>query len=85
MDEHNLKARLVGTVIELGISLLLGAVIIGQVSLPVFYGIATGSFDAYTLIVWGIMPLVAVAAWLTAMYNRAKYAYTTGGRGGLGG
>jgi hypothetical protein len=78
-----LKARLIGTVLDIGISLLLGAIVIGKVSLPAFYDIATGDFDIYTVLVWGVIPLIAVAAWLTATYNRAKYAYSLGGAGGM--
>lgn len=78
-----LRARLIGTVLDIGISTLLGAIVIGQVALPTFFAVATTGFDAYTLLVWGIIPLVCVAAWLTAMYNRAKYAYSLGGAGGL--
>jgi hypothetical protein len=78
------KAKLIGTVLDIGISLLLGAIIIGKVSLPTFYAVVTTTFDPYTLLVWGIIPLVGVAAWMTATYNRAKYAYTMGGQGGLG-
>jgi hypothetical protein len=77
------EAKLIGTVLEIGISLLLGAVVIGKVSLPAFYAVATTGFDVYTLLVWGIVPLVAVAAMLTAIYNRAKYAYSMGGTGGM--
>lgn len=78
-----LKAGLIGTVLDIGISVLLGAVVIGKVALPTFFAVATTGFDAYTLLVWGVLPLVVVAAWLTATYNRAKYAYNIGGSGGL--
>lgn len=78
-----LKANLIGTVLDIGIALLLGAVVIGKVSLPAFYAVATTGFDAYTLLVWGIVPLVAVAGWVTATYNRAKYAFSLGGGGGF--
>jgi hypothetical protein len=77
------KARLIGTILDIGISTLLGAIIIGKVALPTFYDVATTGFDAYTLLIWGVMPLVAVVAWMTALYNRAKYAYQMGGIGGL--
>jgi hypothetical protein len=77
------KARLIGTILDIGISTLLGAIIIGKVALPTFYDVVTTGFDAYTLLVWGIIPLVAVVAWMTALYNRAKYAYQMGGLGGL--
>lgn len=78
------KANLIGTIIEIGISVLLCSVMVGQVALPVFYATATGSFDAYTLVLWGLFPLVVVAAILTATYNRAKYAYQAGFNSGLG-
>ena len=84
VERKTLKAKLIGTVLDLAISTLLGAIIIGKVSLPAFYAVVTTNFDPYTLLIWGIIPLVLVAAWLTAMYNRAKYAYTTGGQGGYG-
>lgn len=78
------KANLIGTVMDIGISTLLGAIIIGKVCLPTFFAVSTSGFDAYTLLVWGIIPLVCVVAWMTALYNRAKYAYSMGGAGGLG-
>lgn len=77
------RAYLIGTVIELGVSLLLGAIMIGETALPAFYSVSTGSFDTYTVLLWGLTPLITVAAFLTAMYNRAKYAYSLGGAGGL--
>jgi hypothetical protein len=82
-DKQTVKARLIGTILDIGISCLLGAIIIGNVSLPAFYAVSTGSFDAYTILVWGLMPLVVVAGWLTATYNRAKYAFSLGGGGGF--
>ena len=81
--KKTVKAKLIGTVLDIGISLLLGAVVIGKVALPTFFAVGTSGFDPYTILVWGIMPLVVVAAWLTATYNRAKYAYSIGGSGGL--
>lgn len=82
-DEKTEKAHLIGTILDIGISCLLGAIIIGNVSLPAFYAVSTGSFDPYTVLVWGLMPLVVVAGWLTATYNRAKYAFSLGGGGGF--
>lgn len=77
-----LRASLIGTIIDIGISTLLAAVLIGRVSLPTLLAVPTTGFDAYTVILWGIFPLVIVAAVLTATYNRAKYAYSLGGMGG---
>ncbi len=77
-----IKAKLIGTVIDLGIATLLAAVLIGKVTIPTFMAVSTAGFDTYTVLVWGLIPLVLALAFLTAMYNRAKYAYTLGGSGG---
>lgn len=82
-QKTTIKAKLIGTVLDLAISTLLGAILIGNIVLPQFYAVATGSFDTYTVLLWGVVPLVLVAAWVTAMYNRAKYAYSLGGPGGM--
>ena len=84
MEKEHLKAELIGTVIDLGIATLMAAVLIGRVAIPTFMAVPTAGFDAYTVLIWGITPLVVSAAFLTAMYNRAKYAYQTGGAGGFG-
>jgi hypothetical protein len=52
--------------------------VIGKVSLPTFYAVSTSGFDAYTVLVWGLIPLVGVAGWMVATFNRAKYAYQQG-------
>lgn len=82
VPEKKVQANLIATILDIGISVLLGAVIIGKVALPTFFAVSTAGFDAYTILIWGIMPLVIVAAWLTATYNRAKFAYEKGGSGG---
>ena len=82
--KERIRAKLIGTVMEISIGLLLVAVLLGKVALPTFYAVATTGFDAYTVLIWGIIPLVAAVAVLTAVYNRAKYAYQYGGAGGYG-
>jgi len=78
------KARLIGTVIDIAISLLIVAILMGKVALPTFYAVLTGSFDEYTVLVWGVIPLISSLAILVAIFNRAKYAYSMGGPGGMG-
>lgn len=82
---HKLKARdLLGAIMDIALGVLFAAIMLGKVALPTFYAVATSGFDAYTLLLWGLLPLIAVAAVLVACYNRAKYAYTLGGQGGFG-
>jgi hypothetical protein len=83
-EKTTMKARLIGTVIDIAISLLIVAILLGKVALPTFYAVATGGFDEYTVLVWGVIPLIASLAILVAIFNRAKYAYSMGGAGGMG-
>lgn len=79
-----LKARLIGTIFDIGIASLLACVLIGKLAIPTFYTVITSGWDTYTVMVWGLFPLVVSAALLTAIYNRAKNAYTMSGTGGFG-
>lgn len=78
-----LRANLIGTVMDIAIGTLLAAVIIGRVSLPAIMAVTTEGWDIYSVLLWGLLPLVVVAALLTAIYNRAKFAYSMGGQGGM--
>lgn len=82
MKSGTIRSNLIGTIIDIGIATLMAAVLIGRVAIPTFMAVPTAGFDAYTVLIWGITPLVVSAAVLTAVYNRAKYAYNTGGAGG---
>jgi hypothetical protein len=82
--EKTVKAHdLLGAIVDISIGLLFAAIMLGKVALPTFYGVTTGTFDSYTLLIWGLLPLGAVAAVLIATFNRAKYAYALGGQGGF--
>jgi hypothetical protein len=83
-EKTTMKARLIGTVIDIAISLLIVAILLGKVALPTFYAVVTSGFDEYTVLVWGVIPLITSLAILVAIFNRAKYAYSMGGTGGMG-
>lgn len=70
---EKLKARLVDTVIEIGISSLIGAIIIGTIAIPRLIAVSTVGWDAYSVILWGLFPLILVGAWFMAVINRVKY------------
>ena len=70
---EKLKARLVDTVIEIGISSIIGAIMIGTIAIPRLIAVSTAGWDAYSIILWGLFPLILVGAWFMAVINRVKY------------
>jgi hypothetical protein len=68
-----LKARLIDTVIELGIGVLVGAIILGKVAIPQLVAVTTVGWDAYSVLLWGVMPLIVVAAMMMAIIYHVKY------------
>ncbi len=68
-----IRANLIDAIIEIGLSLLIGAVILGKTALPTFYAIATTGWDTYTILLWGLLPLVAVCGFMMAIIYHVKY------------
>ena len=68
-----MKARLIDTVIELGIGVLIDAIIVGKVAIPQLVSVSTSGWDAYSVLVWGVMPLIVVAAMAMAIIYHVKY------------
>jgi hypothetical protein len=68
-----LKARFVDVILELGIGCLLAAIIIGKVAMPQIMSVTTVGWDAYSVLVWGVFPLVLVSAMLMAIIYHVKY------------
>ena len=67
------RCYLIDVVFELGLSSLLGAIIIGKVAIPNLLAVSTAGWDAYSVLVWGIAPLVVVSAWMMAIIYHVKY------------
>lgn len=67
------RCYLVDTVIELGIGVLVGAIIIGKVAIPQLIAVSTSGWDSYSVILWGVMPLICVAALGMAVIYHVKY------------
>ena len=67
------KARFVDVILELGIGCLLAAIIIGKVAMPQIVAVSTTGWDPYTILVWGVFPLVVVSAMLMAIIYHVKY------------
>jgi hypothetical protein len=58
-----MQARsLSGTVIEIAISILVLAILMGTIAFPIFFGTNTSGWGATNILIWGVVPTVALAA-----------------------
>jgi hypothetical protein len=58
MKAHSLS----GMAIEIAIVLIVVAVLIGGIAFPIFFGTNTTGWGATNILVWGVIPTVAIAA-----------------------
>ena len=69
-----LKAySLSGKAIELGVVLLILAIIIGQIALPIFFSTNTTGWGATNILVWGTLPTITLAAFVIGIFAYFKY------------
>ena len=78
VEKKIVKARFIDVILELGIGCLLAAIIIGKVAMPQIMAVTTVGWDAYTVLVWGVFPLVLVSAMLMAIIYHVKYGAWSG-------
>ena len=65
-------SSLIGWAVESGIGLLLWAVIFGEVVYPQWLLVSTAGWNVYAIVLWGIIPFVALAAFILRMIDTAK-------------
>lgn len=57
MKAHSLS----GMVIEIAIAILVLAILVGVVAFPIFFGTNTTGWGANNILIWGVVPTVALA------------------------
>lgn len=50
-----------GTVIEIAISILVLAILIGTIAFPIFFGTNTSTWGVTNILIWGVVPTVSLA------------------------
>jgi uncharacterized protein (DUF983 family) len=66
------RASLTTIAIEIGVLLLVVAIIIGKVAMPIFMGTNTSGWDATTIIIWGIVPIVAFVVIILLLLRQVR-------------
>jgi hypothetical protein len=62
-----------GTVMDIAIAILFAAVILGYVALPIFFGTNTTGWGATNILVWGVVPTVALAGILITIVQHIRH------------
>lgn len=69
------RAHFMAWAIETALGFLIFVVIFGQVAYPLYLGVSTSGWDTYTVLLWGFLGLVAVAAFLIRVIDSAKRGF----------
>jgi hypothetical protein len=71
----SLRAYFLAWAIETALGFMVFVTIFGQVAYPLYVGVNTGDFDQYSLMLWGFLGFVTIAAFLIRVVDTAKEGY----------
>lgn len=72
---HVVKAHsLSGDAIEVGIVILILAIIVGGIAFPIFFGTNTTGWGATNILVWGVVPTVSLAVVIVGLIKHFQKA-----------
>jgi hypothetical protein len=66
------RAYFISFVIESAIGLLIFAIMFGTIAMPQFLAVSTVGWGTYAPLLWAIIPLCCIAAFIVRMINAAK-------------
>lgn len=69
------RAYFIAWVVESAIGLLIFAVLFGTVAMPQFLSVSTSGWGTYAPLLWTLIPLACIAAYLVRIINSAKAGY----------
>jgi len=61
-----------GTVIEIAISILVLAILVGVIAFPIFFGTNTTGWGATNILIWGVVPTVSLAVVIVGLVNHFR-------------
>jgi len=64
-----------GTVIEIAISILVLAILVGVIAFPIFFGTNTSGWGATNILIWGVVPTVSLAVVIVGLVNHFRKSY----------
>jgi fatty-acid desaturase len=73
----DLRAFILVWAIETALGFLMFAVMFGQVAAPIFMGVSTSGWDQYSILLWGFMMMIVIAAFLIRVIESAKNNFSS--------
>ena len=64
-----------GTVIEIAISILVLAILVGVIAFPIFFGTNTSGWGETNILIWGVVPTVALAVVIVGLVNHFRKSH----------
>lgn len=61
------------TVIEIAVAILVLAVLVGTIAFPIFFGTNTSGWGATNILIWGVVPTVALAVVIIGLVKHIKH------------
>jgi ABC-type proline/glycine betaine transport system permease subunit len=61
-----------GTVIEIAIAILVLAILVGTIAFPIFFGTNTSDWGTTNILIWGVVPTVALAVVIIGLVKHFK-------------
>jgi hypothetical protein len=74
---ETLKASFLAWALETAIGCTVFIIIFGNVFYPIYQGVSTGTWDQYSVLLWGFIGLVTLAAFMIRVIDSAKRGYTS--------
>lgn len=68
-------ARFLMWVMETVFGFLMFAIMFGNVVMPQWLAISTSGWDSYSILLWGFLPMIALAAFTMRVIDSAKMGY----------
>lgn len=72
--EYMKANSLSGSVIEIAIAILVLAILLGIVAFPIFFGVNTTGWGANNILIWGVMPVVALSVIIISLVKHFKHS-----------
>jgi hypothetical protein len=73
----SLRARFLAWAIETALGFTVFVMIFGNVAAPLFLGVSTATWDPYSILLWGFMMMVCIAAFMIRVVESAKNNFSS--------
>lgn len=69
------RAYFIAWVTETAIGTLLFALLFGNIAMPQILAVVTSGWDTYSIIIWGVVPLICIAGFIVRVIRSAQSGF----------